>query len=260
MTDERIIAYLLEELPEEEAERFEEECFAEETLTEQVLLVEEDLIDDYLRGRLPPEQRRRFERNYLTTAARVERVRIAAALLRQVDAVEAGVETPLAAPSAPQTWRRRMSDLWKGRPWALRTAVVLAVVTIVAGAWWFSRRPGGLAPDPRSFATLTLNISSSDRAQGVEPGRVELPPEESGLRIILMLPERSASASRYRVELLDDQRRSKSLEPVEQDAQSVSVVIPSAQLSRGLYALRLYAVKADGTETRITGSYFFDVE
>src|SRR6201989_587549 len=85
MTEERIIAYLLEELPEEEAERFEDECFADESRPEQIKLAEEDLIDEYLRGGLTPERRRRFEENYLTTDARAERVRMAAALLRHVD-------------------------------------------------------------------------------------------------------------------------------------------------------------------------------
>ena len=52
MTDERIIAYLLEELPEDDLERFEDECFAQESWPAQINLVEEDLIDAYLRNEL----------------------------------------------------------------------------------------------------------------------------------------------------------------------------------------------------------------
>jgi hypothetical protein len=85
MTDERIIAYLLEELPEDESERFEEECFDGESWPARLASVEGDLIDEYLRGELAQERRQSFERNYLTTAARVERVRVAAALLRHLD-------------------------------------------------------------------------------------------------------------------------------------------------------------------------------
>src|SRR5690242_13792215 len=85
MTDERIIAYLLEELPEEERERFEDACFAEEEWPEEIATVEDDLIEAYLRNQLTPERRQSFEQHYLVTAARQERVAVAAALLRCVD-------------------------------------------------------------------------------------------------------------------------------------------------------------------------------
>src|SRR5215210_4154430 len=97
MTDENIIAYLLEELPDEDAEQFEDACFAEESWPSRLDLAEEDLIDAYLRNELTPERRQRFERNYLTTPAREERVILAAALLRQVD------EHPFAAQAVAAT-------------------------------------------------------------------------------------------------------------------------------------------------------------
>ena len=97
MTDEHIIAYLLKELPEEDLERFEDECFARESWPDQIELVEEDLIDAYLRNELTPERRQRFENHYLTTQARQERVIMAAALLRHVDEYNAASE-PAAAP------------------------------------------------------------------------------------------------------------------------------------------------------------------
>src|SRR5882724_9609551 len=85
MTDERIIAYLLEELPEEDLEQFEDDCFVQENWPAQIELVEEELIDSYLRNELDSERRKRFEQNYLTTQARHDRVSIAAALLRHID-------------------------------------------------------------------------------------------------------------------------------------------------------------------------------
>src|SRR3712207_2093541 len=85
MTDERIIAYLLNELSEEESEQFEDECFAAEAWPPEINLAEEDLIDAYLRNELTAERRQRFEQNYLTTEERQERVRVAAALLHHID-------------------------------------------------------------------------------------------------------------------------------------------------------------------------------
>jgi anti-sigma factor RsiW len=108
MTDERIIAYLLKELPEEELEQFEDACFDQESWPAQLNLVEEDLIDAYLRDELTEARRQSFERNYLITEARQERVMMAAALLRHVDAApRAGTEAPVAAPTAAPTRRGR---------------------------------------------------------------------------------------------------------------------------------------------------------
>ena len=102
MTDERIFAYLLGELPEEEAERFEEECFAGEDWPDQIRPAEDDLIDAYLRGELAPEQRQHFEQNYLTTEARVKRVAMAAGLLRYINT--RGAEEKSAPAREEPTW------------------------------------------------------------------------------------------------------------------------------------------------------------
>jgi len=70
MTDERITAYLLQELTEEEAERFEEQCFALDEWPSQLESAEQELIDAYLHDGLGKDQRLRFEKNYLTTDVR----------------------------------------------------------------------------------------------------------------------------------------------------------------------------------------------
>jgi methionine-rich copper-binding protein CopC len=255
MTDEHIVAYLLEELPEEELERFEDECFAQENWPAQLNLVEEDLIDAYLRGELSPEQRRHFKQNYLTTAARLERVRHAAALLRHVGEYEVAPAAPAAERPAAQTWATRFRAFWGGRAWATPAAVALAALAVVFAVWWLAR------PSlPPASAELTLNVSRGDRAEGVQAARVKLPRDAAALRISLTLPERSAPAANYRVELENADGEKKTLEVIGRDAQTVSVAIPAAQLPRGQYALKLFSVQTDGTEQRISGSYFFTVE
>src|SRR5689334_7113079 len=140
MTEERIIAYLLEELPEEEAARFEDECFSDEDWPEQIKLAEEDLIDEYLRGELTPERRRRFEENYLSTDARLERVRMAAALLRHVDshATVAATETHATkkTPTEDDARTSWFGALWGGRSPVPRAALSFALLlVVVAGAY-----------------------------------------------------------------------------------------------------------------------------
>ena len=103
-------------------------------------------------------------------------------------------------------------------------------------------------------------MSSNTRAEGAQAGKVTLPLNAEALKISLTMPPQSPPAVRYRVELETENGDTRSLEEAEKDAQSVMVVIPSAQLSRGQYALRIFVIKTDGTEKRINGSYFFVVE
>src|SRR5262245_19277092 len=132
MNEERIIAYLLKELPDEELERFEDECFAQEEWPTQIELVEEDLIDAYLRNELTPERRQSFEENYLITQVRLERVSMAAALLHHIDernaASQRAADVPLAE-SVHQTPRtERFRAFWNPQSWAFRVAAGVAVV------------------------------------------------------------------------------------------------------------------------------------
>ncbi|MEN3334688.1 MAG: hypothetical protein V7641_4053 [Blastocatellia bacterium] len=257
MTDEHIIAYLLEELPEDDLERFEEECFAQDEWPTQINLVEEDLIDAYLRDELTPERRQRFEQNYLITTSRQARVVIAAALLRHIDEYGAASNVAVAAPPRELTWTERFRAFWSDPSWLRRAATAMAVVALTAGVLWFFFLR---TPVPRTFATLTLTISNSNRAEGAQAGKVKLTADAEALKISLMLPPPPPRAARYRVELENDNGETKSVALAGQDAQSVLVVIPAAQLARGQYALKLFAIQTDGTEQRINGSYFFIVE
>lgn len=256
MTDERIIAYLLEELPQDDLERFEDECFAQESWPTQIDLAEEELIDAYLREELVPERRRRFEENYLTTETRQERVSVAAALLRHIDEYNASPEPVVVVPPTEPTLAERFRAFWREQTWGLRAAAAIAIVAVISGALWLLFPP----PSPRPFAALTLSISSSNRAEGSQAGTVKLPPNAEALKVSLVLPQPSPPAARYRVELENDNGEAKSSEVAGKDAQSVLVVIPAAQLARGQYALKLFAIKTDGAEQRISGTYFFIVE
>jgi methionine-rich copper-binding protein CopC len=253
MTNETIIAYLLEELTEDDLERFEDECFAQESWPTEIELAEEDMIDAYLRNELLPERRQRFEQNYLTTDARHERVSIAAALLRHIDDVSKPVSV---GPSAELTWAGRFHAFWNSPSWGLRAATAIGLVVVFSGALWLLV----LRPSPPTFAALTLSIRSNNRAEGAQADRIKLPPNAEVLNISLILPQPSPPAERYRVELENDNGDAKSAEVAEKNAQTVFAVVPAAQLARGQYVLKLFAIKPDGTEQRITGSYFFIVE
>ena len=81
-SDQTIIRYLLNELPAEDQARFEEAYLSDGSLFEQVRALEEELIEDYVKGDLSGRERRRFERHYLASDQRRARIEAARELLR----------------------------------------------------------------------------------------------------------------------------------------------------------------------------------
>jgi hypothetical protein len=242
----RIRLYLLGKLPDSEKEQIEQELLANDDLFEEILIVEEELADEYVAGKLSREEQADFEKHFLATPERQQNLRFAQALNRYVRA-EANRE--LNATPVPPVY-------WAPRSWIGRVAAVVAVIAVAAALWLLIPR----SQTPRSFAPLTLTISSSSRDQGAQSTRVSLPPGADALKISLRLPNPSPPAVRYRAELLDNNVGSRTLETTEQDGDSVVLVIPSAELRRGRYAINLIAVQAGGAEQPINGSYYFTVE
>ena len=242
----RIRLYLLGKLADGEKEQIEQELLTNDDLFEEILIVEEEMADEYVAGKLGSEERADFERHFLATPERQQNLRFAQALNRYVTA-EANRE-PNSAYIAPPSWTKS---------WVGRVATVVAVIAVaVAALWFFIPR----SQTPRTFAAITLTVSPNTRDQGAQSARVSLPLNADALRISLRLPNPSPPAVRYRVELLDDNGGSKSLEATGQQGHDLVLVIPSGELRRGRYAINLIAIQADGTEQRISGSYYFTVE
>jgi anti-sigma factor RsiW len=65
--DEVLVRYLLGELAEPERDRLEGAYLSDDALHEQLLAIEIELIDAYVRGDLSADERRHFETRFLTT-------------------------------------------------------------------------------------------------------------------------------------------------------------------------------------------------
>ena len=248
MTDERITAYLLQELTEEEAERFEEQCFALDEWSSQLESAEQELIDAYLHDELRKDQRLRFEKNYLTIDVRKARV-LTAQSFHKV----------LPPPRPPQTMTLG-EKLWAfiQRPALPQAAVAVLILTIgialVVPYMLSGRRP------PQTFQRLDLALSSANRDTGVQPEKVALPLHAEALEIHLKLPEQSTNAAAYRVQWENVSNNLGDLQIESRDSQSVVVIIPANKLSPGRYTLKLFTVNQDGTKQRVNGDYFFTAE
>jgi len=235
MTDERITAYLLEELTQQESEQFEEQCFAQDEWPDQLDAAEQELIDAYLRNELTSDRKRRFQERYLTTDARKARVLAARTLHETL--------CPVQPKSIWPEWLRAFMQ----RPLIPQTAIAILVLAAVVIVILIPR-------SPRTFTQIELAMSSSDRSTGVQQKIVSLPLSTEALEIHLKLPEPSADTTGYSVQWEDTNGHARELKIDSQDAQTLVVTIPANQLTPGQYILRLFK-KGD-----VMGDYFFTAE
>ena len=115
--DDELIRYLLGDLPEDEAERFDERSVVDDEFAERLRIVEDDLLDAYASGRLTGERRKRFEAFYLSSPRRRERAAFAGRLLHAADQEHASRHSAIAV--------LRQAPRWL--PWAAAAAVALCV-------------------------------------------------------------------------------------------------------------------------------------
>jgi hypothetical protein len=250
MTDERIIAYFLEELTEEETAQFEEELFAAQEWPPEVRAVEDQLIEDYIREQLSADRRQRFQEKYLWSTARRDRVATEAAFLQRIDDLAPKPDPePMPVPIRPW-W-----DFWGGWSNPLRLAAAAALVVVIAGAVWLA------VLRPRSPQTLvTANLTLVNRTRGSEPPptQVKLAARDA-LELRIELPPDAPAGANYEAELEDRDGQQYPLGPVRRDGPRVIVTVPSGKLRRGSYVLSLYLVRNGGREN-VADTAYFNVE
>jgi hypothetical protein len=129
--------YLLGELSGQELDQFEEEYVCNSELFDLLSVAEDDLIDDYAGGRLSRSERARFERHFLSSEDRRDRVRHAEALR-----AFANREASLAALRRPgrvqaSHWFTFSSWLRPSTSWMGFLPIAASLVLLVGASWSF---------------------------------------------------------------------------------------------------------------------------
>jgi len=253
-TKNEVRLYLLGQLKEAEEERVELRLLTDPAFGEGFDAVVDEITDQYVGNELQGEERKRVEQYFLRSAERQQKVRFASELAREAAAERgAGVEN-IAIP-AEAGWWERVSLFWNTQALSLRFATIFATLVIMVGVVMLVIP----ARNPPTYASIALQVSNSDRSVGSEVPSVKPQAGDAGIRIEMTLPEGAPQANNYRVNLTGEQG-SRDLPVAEQDARTVVVVVPPADVPPGSYTIKLFAVDADGTEQRIRGSYFFTIE
>jgi anti-sigma-K factor RskA len=130
-----IAQYLLGELPEEQQVEIEDRAFSDKEYLASITAVENDLIDEYVRGELSGSERQRFESRFLASAERRKRVEFAKAL-RTVVSEAVGPEKKVVPTTERWSLRESLYAFLGGLNPAARLAFVAAAILLIAGAAW----------------------------------------------------------------------------------------------------------------------------
>lgn len=159
--------YLLDQLTEAEREAIEREYLADENALDQLLSVEDDLLDDYVRGDLNKTERERFESVLLATPKQRAKLRQTKHLLKSIE-THARLQ-PLNARSAMPP---RFS-LFKMRMPTFATAC--ALMLLLAGSVWLVVRDRRLAAD---LQRLQVERTQAEQQQRDLQARLEADQKE----------------------------------------------------------------------------------
>jgi hypothetical protein len=134
ITEERVLRYLLGELSEKDQSAVEELFITDPECYAMLCEIEDDLIADYVRGRLEPHDLQQFKEYFLVISDQVQRVRVAQSLLPKIDEV-AMMDEDQEPVIKPTLWQRVTASVLNLRL-ALRLMAAIAAFLIALGGGW----------------------------------------------------------------------------------------------------------------------------
>jgi hypothetical protein len=172
--------YLLGDLSEEEKTRLEESYFADDNLFEQLLAAEDDLIDDYVQGQLIGHERALFEKRFLNSPERRQRVALARGLMKTVAPKEVVEEIATVKPESSPWWKSFLVPLLPQSAFGQFSMVAAVLLVIIGGIVLFTLYQQTLTtvePSP-VIATVDPTPQPTPRTNEQASPPVEVRPEE----------------------------------------------------------------------------------
>ena len=132
----RLRQYLLGRLKDDAREEIEKHLLANDEIYQELLIVEDEIVDEYLEGKLEERDRLAFETHFLATPDRQEKFRFGRAFKRHVAARSdiAAAETSPRTKLSPIPTPRRLSRFFPSSALAIAAAVVL-LIAVGFGIW-----------------------------------------------------------------------------------------------------------------------------
>lgn len=132
---EKAIQYLFGELGGEDRDALEERIFTDEEFSLFIESVENDLIDEYVRGEMGFAEKQRFEEKYVISERRREKLRVAG-ILQQKVFVEKAENISVAAAPKISVWQT-LADVFRIPNLAWAGGLTAILLMVLLGGWLF---------------------------------------------------------------------------------------------------------------------------
>lgn len=269
LTDAVLREFLLGKVDDEENARIESLFLTDSETREKVLVIEQELMEDYLEGSLTAEDKAKFLLRYGQTAAQLQQLRITKAI-KDWAIRENASQTVLPAPS---TWER-LCTVFRLRPmFVVPIAAAALIAIIVAGIWVNTRlnrnaigRELAELNTPANLREVRQHMISLDlphiALRSVEQ-RTELKKTADVQIVELRLPW--IQKQRYPTYRAEVRRVSggesftiPNLQAENDELSTIRLRLPTRILDRGQYQVRLSGI-ADNNVPGLTEEYSFTV-
>jgi hypothetical protein len=260
--------YLLGRLPREQQAQFEERLLTSDEVYEELVIVEDELVDQYLREELPASDRESFESHFIAAPEHQAKLRFARTFRKYV-ATE-GPKYEVAADEriaeVPPMQAIRPAPRWLGflpirspiYGYAMTAAVVLVAVGI---SWivWRNLNSGPRDPGRVLSVVLTPGLSRGDAEGG---NRLTVPADTGTVRLQLLMPENRHES--YEAALVNAEGRtlttSRNLPKELVNGQpGVVLDVAASVMPAGDYRVKLNGVNPDGNSESVA-SYSFRIQ
>ena len=269
LTDAVLREFLLGKIDENESARIEGLFLTDSDAREKVLVIEQELIEDYLENSLTADDREKFLLRYGQTAAQLQQLRITKAIKDWAVRENSSVRT---VPAEPSTWDRFRARL---RPaFVIPVAATAMIAIVVAGVWLNSRMKRAAIEQELA----QLNTPENLRQVPPQMGSMELTP--IAVRSLQRQKEFKKSADvrivQLRLPWIQKERYPTYQAEVQRVGDDESFTIPNLQAEDdGVYAIRFrlpvdfltsgqHQVRLSGVDSNgaagITEEYAFTVE
>jgi hypothetical protein len=262
--------YLLGRLPPEEIAALEERLLADTVFYDELLMVEDELIDQYLSGDQSPAERESFEAHFTLAPERQQQVRFARALKKYLSRTnEAEAKDVIAAePSAselvsvPDSLKSERSffPFPLGKP-ILAYSLAAAFVLVIGVVSWkaLNRLKNPRSHEPGQVLSVVLTPGLSRSLDGGEIKKISIPPGTDTLELRLELPK--AEYATYRAEVLKSDRTMvtmiEDLKPATAAARtSITVPLSASLFKREDYSVKLAGKRADSVYEDVASFVF----
>jgi len=257
-TSEKIREYLLGNLAEDGSAEVERQLLDDDQFFEELLIIEDELVDQYFAGRLTDGEKLQFETHFLVAPERLARLRFSKVFNRYLELNDSPTlkSEILSGSSIEQMGKPSRGFYWPFQRPLVAVSLSLAILFVSCTTYWLLSRRGGNLESTQKVVSVGL-MPGTLRSGGTTQ-RVEITPDAGRLQLELGLG--SVDFSAYRAELLAEGETVnvfEGLKPITTNGRH-HVVVSTSPPANGDYQVKLSGVSSSG-QLELVNSYTFRI-